>query len=61
MPKVNYEHLEQVRRSLKESNKTLESLVEVYGLQKNEKVKKTISKNNNSIEMLNEEYLDIKQ
>ncbi len=61
MPKVNYEHLEQVRRSLKESNKTLESLIEVYGLQKNEKVKKTISKNNNSIEMLNEEYLDIKQ
>ena len=61
MPKVNYEHLEQVRRSLKESNKTLESLIEVYGLQKNEKVKKTISKNNNSIEMLIEEYLDIKQ
>lgn len=55
MPKVNYEHLEQVRRSLKESNKTLESLIVVYGLQKNEKVKKTISKNNNSIEMLNEE------
>lgn len=61
MPKVNYEHLEQVRRSLKESNKTLESLIEVYGLQKNEKVKKTISKNSNSIEMLDEEYLAIKQ
>jgi hypothetical protein len=61
MPKVNYKHLEQVRKTLKDSNKMLNTLSEALGTPKNEKIRNTIDKNNKAIEMLDEEYLDIKQ
>ena len=61
MPKVNYVHLEQVRKALTQSAKFLESLPATCENFEKEKREKTISNNKKAIEMLDEEYLDIKQ
>ena len=55
MPKVTYEHLEQVRKALVNSKKALNS--EPVD---NEKALKAIAQNEKAIEMLDEEYLAIK-
>jgi hypothetical protein len=60
MPKVTYEHLEKVRKVLVDSNKMLNTLSEALGVPKNDKIRNTIQKNNKAIEMLDDEYLDIK-
>jgi hypothetical protein len=66
MPKVSYEHLEQVRKALKSSNKELNAQLEPSshqgnGVGRNTELRSAISKNEKAIEMLDEEYLDIKQ
>lgn len=60
MPKVTYQHLEEVKKTLKNSNKLLKAIVEPLGNPKNNKIRKVIQKNNQTIEMLDEEYLNIK-
>jgi flagellar basal body rod protein FlgG len=56
MPKVTYKHLEQVRKALLNSNKVLtKSPVDVI------KTTKAAEINQKAIDMLDEEYLDIKQ
>jgi hypothetical protein len=55
MPKVTYEHLEQVRKALLSSKKTLEQNPVTA-----ESAKKAAELNRKAIEMLDDEYLDIK-
>lgn len=56
MPKVTYKHLEEVRKALLSSNKVLEQNPVTA-----EKTRKAIELNQKAIEMLDEEYLYIKQ
>ena len=56
MPKVTYKHLEEVRKALTSSIKTLEQKKTTA-----QEKKEAIELNQKVIEMLDEEYLDIKQ
>lgn len=56
MYKVKIEHLEQVRKALEKSNKTLKSLPGEVS----KETLKTIAENEKAIKMINEQYLEIK-
>lgn len=60
MLKVTHAHLEQLKKALIISNKMLETTPFNGGPEELKNLEKTISKNKEAIEMLDNEYLDIK-
>lgn len=56
MYKVKIEHLEKVKKALEKSNKTLKSLPGKIS----KEITTTIAENEKAINMINEQYLDIK-